>query len=142
MAYAMMWNFVCWGSGNDDEMSPYLWAAKLGWLAYHIQATYLEAMWLQWGKSEPNMYYYSAHNVYNDICPWGNRSLFFFCSCFIKCKWTRCVHMYWALNIDRLIRHWGSLRSIVTSAICSNFWVTLQLQCYQVVVVAHYHVTQ
>jgi len=63
MAYAMMWNFVCWGSGNDDEMSPYLWAAKLGWLAYHIQATNLEAMWLQWGKSEPNMYYYSPATI-------------------------------------------------------------------------------
>jgi hypothetical protein len=55
VAYAMMWNFLCWGSGYDDEMSPYLWAAKLGWLVYHIQATSLEAMWLQWGKSEPNM---------------------------------------------------------------------------------------
>jgi hypothetical protein len=49
MAYAMM--------------SPYLWAAKLGWLAYHIQATNLEAMWLQWGKSEPNMYYYSPATI-------------------------------------------------------------------------------
>ena len=29
------------------KLAPYLWAAKLGWLVYQIQATSLEAMWLQ-----------------------------------------------------------------------------------------------
>jgi hypothetical protein len=31
VAFAMMWNFLYWGSGYDDEMFPYcLWASKLG----------------------------------------------------------------------------------------------------------------
>jgi hypothetical protein len=53
MAFAKMTNFLCWGSGYDDEMSSYFWASKLGWLVYHIQATSLEAMWWQWNKFEP-----------------------------------------------------------------------------------------
>jgi hypothetical protein len=39
----------------------YLWAAKLGWLVYHIQATSLIDMWLQWWKSEPNIVLKLSH---------------------------------------------------------------------------------
>jgi hypothetical protein len=56
VAFAMMWNFLCWGSDYDDEIPPYcLWASKLERLVYHIQATSLEVMWLQWAFL--NMYF-------------------------------------------------------------------------------------
>jgi hypothetical protein len=57
VAYAIVWNFLCWGSSYDDEMSPYLWAPKLWWLVYHIQATSLEAI------------DYNGENL-SQICKW------------------------------------------------------------------------
>ena len=48
VAYAMMWNFLCWGSGYDDEMSPYLWAAKLGWLVYQCCCFLAGSCWFVW----------------------------------------------------------------------------------------------
>ena len=58
----MQWclDFLCWGSGDDDEMSLCLCAAKLGRLVSHIQATSDDNNGQIWAKyvTDSTIYYY------------------------------------------------------------------------------------